>query len=124
MRLLLDSHSLLWAAFDPDRLSPKARDVIERREHEIWLSHASVWELTLKISLGRLHVAGALSDLIDDMGLRLLPISLADIAATAHLPPVHGDPFDRMLVAQAVEGGFVLVTADKLVQRYPVSWLW
>lgn len=124
MRLLLDSHTLLWAAFDPGRLSPKARGAIERREHELWLSHASIWELTIKIALGRLRLGGALSDLIDDMGLRLLPISLVDIAGIAHLPPVHGDPFDRMLVAQAIEGGFVLVTADERIQRYPVSWLW
>ncbi|MEK0085414.1 type II toxin-antitoxin system VapC family toxin [Benzoatithermus flavus] len=123
MRLLLDSHVLLWAASDPDRLSPGAKAALERREHELWLSHASIWELTTRMALGRLLPAGALGDLVHDADTDLLPISLTHIEATARLPPVHGDPFDRMLIAQVIEDGLVLVTADADIQRHPVSWL-
>lgn len=69
-------------------------------------------------------MAGALGDLVRDADVDLLPISLTHIEATARLPPIHGDPFDRMLIAQAIEDGLVLVSADADVQRYPVSWLW
>ena len=124
MRLLLDSHVFLWAYSEPDRLSAAAAAAIASPSHEPWLSHTSVWELTIKLSLGRLRLAGPLSDLILDSKVRLLPIGLGHVEATARLPPHHGDPFDRMLVAQAIEEGLTLVTADVTVQRYPVAWLW
>lgn len=124
MRLLLDSHVFLWAYSEPDRLSAAAAAAVASAAHEPWLSHASVWELTIKLSLGRLRLAGSLSDLIRDSKVRLLPIGLGHIGATARLPPHHSDPFDRMLVAQAIEEGLTLVTADTAIQRYPVAWLW
>lgn len=124
MRLLLDSHVFLWANAEPDRLSAAAVAALASPSHEAWLSHASVWELTIKLSVGRLRLGGSLSDLIADSKVGLLPIGLGHIEATARLPHHHGDPFDRMLIAQAREEGMTLVTADPSIQRYPVAWLW
>lgn len=124
MRLLLDSHVFLWAYSEPDRLSATAAAAVASSSHQPWLSHASIWELTIKLHVGRLQLAGPLSDLVVDSRVHLLPIGLNHIEATSRLPPHHGDPFDRMLVAQAVEDGLTLVTADALIRRYAVAWLW
>jgi PIN domain nuclease of toxin-antitoxin system len=124
MRLLLDSHAFLWFVEGSPRLSIKARQAIAEEADEVWLSHASVWELTIKQTVSRLELPDPPDVMALNAGLQLLPIELRHIRATASLPPYHGDPFDRLLVVQAVEEGLVLVTADRLVQRYPMAWLW
>ena len=124
MRLLVDSHVFLWFVGGEPRLSSVAKAAIESTAAEVHLSHASLWKLTIKQTAGRLTLLDPLPSIADRAGLRLLPITLAHIQATARLPPLHHDPFDRMLVAQAVEDGLTLVTADQEVQRYPVAWLW
>jgi PIN domain nuclease of toxin-antitoxin system len=124
MRLLLDSHVFLWAFSDPGRLSPNAKAAIGEPRNQRWLSHASLWELTIKIAAGRLRLGGPLADLVAGSRVALLPVELGHIEATGRLPFHHGDPFDRMLVAQAIEEGLTLVTADKALRRYPVACLW
>ena len=94
------------------------------RDLEAWLSHASVWELTAKASSGRLAFPEPVAVMAGNFGAKLLTITLRHIAATAELPPHHHDPFDRLLVAQAIEEGLTLVTVDERIQRYPVAWLW
>jgi PIN domain nuclease of toxin-antitoxin system len=124
MRLLLDSHAFLWFVEDHPRLSARARKAILEEATEVWVSHASLWELTIKQALRRLALPDPPDMMALNARLRLLAIELHHIRATAGLPLHHGDPFDRLLVAQAIEDGLVLVTTDKLVQRYPVAWLW
>ena len=122
MKLLLDTHVLLWAAGDPDRLPADACTLLEDRTTEPIFSAASLWEVAIKSGLGR-------SDFrVDPRLLRreLLEHSYTELAVTgAHavavdlLPPLHRDPFDRLLIAQAQIEGIVLLTADAAVARYP-----
>lgn len=122
MKLLLDTHLLLWAAATPDRLSAEAYRWIEAPEHELLFSAASLWEVVIKSGLGRDDFqvdARLLRRGLLDNGYLELPITGAHAAAVTGLPPLHKDPFDRLLVAQAMTEGITLLTADALVARYP-----
>lgn len=121
MRLLLDTHALLWWRSDPKRLQPLAHEAIAGGEHEIWLSYASVWEIVIKKALGKLNAPDNLLELCASDGFHLLPIELPHIAALQTLPPIHRDPFDRMLVAQARVEALILVTNDANMMRYDVK---
>ena len=123
MRLLLDSHVFLWFLTDSPRLSRRADTAITGAPQG-WLSHLSIWEITIKQALGRLTLSEAPEAMALRSGITLLPIDLRHIRLTGTLERVHGDPFDRLLVAQALEEGLVLVTADAMMRRYPVAWLW
>jgi PIN domain nuclease of toxin-antitoxin system len=122
MKLLLDTHLLLWAAGDPDRLSAAARALIGAPENELWFSAASVWEIAIKRGLGRedFQVNPRLlrRGLLDN-GYRELPVGSEHAVAIDSLPPLHKDPFDRLLVAQAMVEGITLLTADASVAQYP-----
>lgn len=122
MNLLLDSHLLLWAAIDSDRLTPAARALIAEEGHRLWFSAASIWEIGIKASLGREDFVvdpHVLRRGLVENGYDELPISAPHALAVTQLPPIHRDPFDRMLVAQATYEGFVLLTADETVAQYP-----
>jgi PIN domain nuclease of toxin-antitoxin system len=127
VKLLLDTHVLLWALAEPDRLSDSARRALEGGEHELVVSAASVWEIAIKQSLGKLELPGPvdswLLDAVEELDATWLAIEPADAAAVARLPDHHRDPFDRMLVAQA-QRGFTLVTHDRRLSAYPISVLW
>lgn len=119
--LLLDTHLVLWAAFEPTRLSPKAAKVLASRAVPLAFSLATLWEVAIKTSLGRpgfdvdpalLHRA-----LLDE-GFVELAIKAPHILRVARLPWVHRDPFDRLLAAQALEEGLTLLTADAKLKRY------
>ena len=121
MNLLLDSHALLWFLHAPTRLRSQARDAIADPERAVYFSAASVWELELKAVAGRLDLpTGWVSD-AESTGFVELPITAADARASAHLPRIHGDPFDRILIAQAKAGGLTLVTRDQAIGRYDVA---
>ncbi len=122
MKLLLDTHLLLWAAGQPDRLSATARSLIDNPENELLFSAASVWEVAIKRGLGRndFQVDPRLlrRGLLDN-GYGELPIVSDHVVAIESLPPIHKDPFDRILVAQATVEGITLLTTDSLVAQYP-----
>ena len=122
MKLLLDTHLLLWAAGIPDRLSAEARALIGAPEHELFFSAASIWEIAIKRGLGRddFQVDTRLlrRGLLDN-GYRELPIGSEHAVAIDSLPPLHKDPFDRLLVAQAMVEGITLLTTDAWVAQYP-----
>lgn len=122
MILLLDTHLLLWAAGDPEKLSDEASRMIAAPNNALWFSAASLWEITIKRSLGRddFRVDPPLlrRGLIEN-GYAELPINSTHAMATEHLPPIHKDPFDRLLVAQAESEGVLLLTSDEIVARYP-----
>ena len=121
MRLLLDTHLLLWALAEPERLGPVARAVIEAPENEVFFSAASIWEIAIKAALGRTDFP-VRPEMIARAAVRTgfteLPVRAEVAAMVADLPPHHRDPFDRLLVAQAVAGPMRLYTADPLLPPY------
>ena len=122
MKLLLDTHLLLWAAGEPQRLSKQARRLIDNPDNELLFSAASLWEVAIKRGLGREDFkvdARLLRRGLLDNGYSELPIISDHVVATESLPPIHKDPFDRVLVAQATVEGVTLLTIDSLVSQYP-----
>ena len=122
MKLLLDTHLLLWAAGNSDRLPADARPLIESPDNELFFSAASLWEIAIKCELAREDFqvdARLLRRGLLDNGYSELPIGSEHAVAVGSLPPSHKDPFDRMLIAQAMVEGITLLTADSLVAQYP-----
>lgn len=122
MKLLLDTHLLLWAAGQPERLSKAARDLIQADGSELIFSTASLWEIVIKRGLGREDFkvdARLLRRGLLDNGYTELPIASEHVVAIDTLPPLHKDPFDRVLVAQALVEGIILLTTDEVVACYP-----
>jgi PIN domain nuclease of toxin-antitoxin system len=126
--LLLDTHVLLWALADDPRLSRKARTLLLDDAHTLLWSAASTWELAIKASLKRIHFNSPLAEYLpqklESEGIGSLPITTHHAAAVESLPRHHHDPFDRLLVAQAVVEGVVLLSADKIMRRYDVEVVW
>ena len=122
MKLLLDTHLLLWASGHPKRLPSTARKLIENPSNELLFSAASLWEVTIKRGLGRhdFQVDPRLlrRGLLDN-GYGELPILSEHVVAIEALPPIHKDPFDRILVAQATVEGITLLTNDTVLEQYP-----
>lgn len=127
MRLLLDTHLLLWAAGEPRRLSRKARAAIADPGNVLHFSAASIWEVAIKSSLGRadfqVDAVQLLRGLVGN-GYEELPVTGRHAAEVALLPDLHADPFDRMLVAQAQVEGLAIVSHDARLRDYDVTLLW
>ncbi|MGX9938102.1 type II toxin-antitoxin system VapC family toxin [Advenella kashmirensis] len=122
MKLLLDTHLLLWSAGNPSQLSRQAVDLIKDMDNELFFSAASLWEIAIKHSLGRddfLVDARLLRRGLFENGYKELPITGEHAVAIGSLPLLHKDPFDRILIAQATVEGFTLLTADVIVAQYP-----
>lgn len=127
MRLLLDTHAFLWFVAGDERLSRRARRALEAADNELTLSAASVWEMAIKAALGRLTLPSSVEDYIAEKvadGLVVLPVEWAHAAAVEKLPAHHGDPFDRLLAAQALAEHLPLVTQDRIFAAYGVTVLW
>jgi PIN domain nuclease of toxin-antitoxin system len=128
MRLLLDTHVLIWLDIAKNRLSVAAQQAIQDRENSIYLSLVSVWEMQIKIQLGKLHLNASLSATLaahqQTNGIQLLSMQLSYILALSQLPQHHHDPFDRLLIAQAQVEGLTLVSNDAKIQQYSVPLLW
>lgn len=122
MKFLLDTHVLLWAAGQPDRLPARTRRLLRDPRNELVFSAASLWEIAIKRQLGRdgfLVDARLLRRGLIDNGYGELAVTSAHAVAIDGLPPIHQDPFDRMLVAQSMVEGITLLTTDPLVAQYP-----
>jgi PIN domain nuclease of toxin-antitoxin system len=118
--LLLDTHVLLWWLFDDDRLTPAMRAAIADPRTSVAVSAASAWEMAIKAVRGKLTIPEDLAEEIERQGFEGLPVTVEDSLAAGALPRHHDDPFDRMLIAQAVRRRFVLVTADRRFADYDV----
>ena len=127
MRLLLDTHIFIWWAEDPDSLSSTALSALEDESNELVLSIASAWEMQIKIQIGKLKLSRSLQGLIASQqqanDLQLLPVEFDHVLALGHLPLHHKDPFDRLIIAQAIAEGMTLVSVDTEFPAYPVKLL-
>lgn len=125
MRLLLDTQVWLWMVVAPDRLSPAARRLVSSEENDLVFSAASSWEIAIKHVLGKLKLPGEPAELVPEWmtrtGVTPLPVLHRHALHVASLPPHHGDPFDRLLVAQAQIEQLAVLTADRQVERYDVK---
>ena len=128
MRLLLDTHALLWWLVDSERLSVTARHVIAEESHHIMVSAASAWEIAARFRIGRLpdgeSAAFDIAGQVASQGFGALAIDVADAERAGHLPGPHRDPFDRMLIAQALARGLAVVSVDEVFDSYGVNRLW
>ena len=124
MRVLLDTHMMLWALTDSPRLSARARAVLADDENECWVSSASVWELAIKVMLGKYELGQPLDRLgeaIEEAGFRTLDVTIRHAAAIERVAVPHSDPFDRLLLAQCEVETLRLLTADKVLAKLPVA---
>lgn len=127
MRYLFDTHAFLWLATDDPQLTPAARAIFVDNDQECFLSAASVWEMAIKSSLGKLVLATSLEQLVRgglERGLRLLDVTCGQAYLVERLPFHHRDPFDRVLIAQAMHEGMSLVSRDEQLDAYPVTRVW
>ena len=128
MRVLLDTHVLLWALWDPVRLPPAVQGILRDGRTDLVWSAVGTVELAQKASMGRLRLSGTLDSFLEDrrtlMDLELLPVDHRHALRLATLPPIHGDPFDRLLVAQSQVEGIPLVTGDRRIREYSVEVIW
>jgi PIN domain nuclease of toxin-antitoxin system len=123
LRLLLDTHVLLWAMGDPGELSDQARGAIVDPDNHVLVSAASTWEMAIKGARGKLRIPDDLADQIASLYYEELPVTIAHSIEAGSLPKHHGDPFDRMLVAQARLEGLTIVTRNKDIGAYGVATL-
>jgi PIN domain nuclease of toxin-antitoxin system len=121
MTLLLDTHVLLWWLDDPNQLSRQAKKAIADGTNRVYVSAAVAWEIAIKKALGKLEAPDDLEEMLDSNRFIPLPVTIPHALAVLALPDYHRDPFDRMLIAQALHEGFRLVTRDQEIAKYPVA---
>lgn len=128
MSLLLDTHVLYWVVFEPEKLPAAVGEAVASPRQRVWISPVSTWELVIKAEQGRFGLIGvSFADLersVAEAGFEELPVTVAHTLRVQELADHHRDPFDRLLVAQALVEGLTLVTADTAVRAYPVPTLW
>lgn len=128
MKLLLDTHALIWAVDQPDRLGARARSALEDAANEVVISAATIWEIAIKTGLGKLTLSVPYREWMDrviaDLRSTILPITVEYADVQAQLPSHHRDPFDRMLIAQAMAEEMLLVANEDTFDQYGVSRLW
>ncbi len=124
--VLLDTHTLIWFMFDDSKLSETALQTI-KTEDKVFVSIASLWELSIKQSLGKIDLAYSVKEIADkcnDANIIILPIEPNHLDSIKTLPDIHKDPFDRLLIAQATAEGMALVTKDTIIPNYDIKTIW
>ena len=128
MRVLVDTHTFLWALLKDHRLSATAKQVLTSKEHELYFSLVSLWEIAVKMKIGKLNTVGSsvtyIRDEMAEYGMELLPIRYEHILELERLPLHHSEPFDRLLIAQAVAESLPILTHDEKFPLYPVKLIW
>lgn len=127
MKILLDTHIFLWLLFSPEKLADNIKSAYKNQENEIFLSLVSIWEIQLKSQLGKLHLDIDLKTIIKENinsgFIKLLPIKLSHVMAIEDLPFYHKDPFDRLLIAQAIKEDMTIISVDSYFKNYSVKLL-
>ena len=127
MKYLLDTHTLIWLMEAPSKISCDIREKLKLSENSIHLSCASLWEIAIKLSLGKLELKWPFEKLISDLNstnINILQIENDYLKKLASLPLMHKDPFDRLLIATALVEDLTIITKDENIQKYDVSWVW
>lgn len=128
MNILLDTHAFLWLASDDSRLTESGKSIILDQQNDLFLSSVSVWEITVKYQIGKLKLTRVPSVFIPqarrDLGVQTLALEESACMFLSQLPEIHKDPFDRMLMCQAIEHGLVIFTDDAEIKKYPVKTIW
>jgi PIN domain nuclease of toxin-antitoxin system len=127
MHVLLDTHALIWHFEDSDSLSRYAKGIINTRQNRLYISAVSIWELSIKVSRGKLQLASSVRAMIGSyiaIGATLLSMTPEHAMAVQTLPWHHRDPFDRMLITQARHEGLTLLTHDEMIRQYDVQHIW
>lgn len=128
MKLILDTHTFIWWATSSDKLSSNVLALLNNADNQLILSLASVWEMQIKCQIGKLQLGKSVPTLVanqqENNHLLVLPIELSHVYALENLPGVHKDPFDRIIIAQAVVEKLPIITIDPLFDRYPVVRIW
>ncbi len=125
MKYLLDTHTLIWLIEASPKVPLKVKE--ELSDHSIFLSSVSLWEIAIKITLGKLKLQISFDELLTELSstnIQLLHIKNEYLTQLLHLPAIHRDPFDRLLVSTALAEGLTLVSADENIHQYPVAWIW
>ncbi|MDT8391903.1 MAG: type II toxin-antitoxin system VapC family toxin [Lentisphaeria bacterium] len=128
MKYLLDTHVFIWMASDPTGLPTKVAAILRDSGNDVLLSMASIWEMQIKVQLGKLELTATLPELVEQQRTRnaveILPISLDHLWEVGKLPPIHKDPFDRLLIAQSRHEDIFFLTADRIISSYDVRIVW
>lgn len=128
MKVLIDTHTFLWALLHDHRLSAKAKATLLSEEHELIFSLVSLWEIAIKIKTGKLNTIGSsvayIRDEMDNYSMELLPIRYEHVLHLEALPHHHSDPFDRLLIAQALSEVLPILTADRAFRQYGAKTIW
>ena len=128
MKYLLDTHVFKWLDNESNKISPKAHALMADKNNQLVLSLVSVWEIQIKVQLGKMHLRTQLSAVVEDQQrvnqIELLPVKLEHILYLENLPHHHRDPFDRILIAQAISEGLTLIIHDVLIAQYAVKTEW
>ena len=124
MAFLLDTHAFLWWLADDSRLPEGVRDLITAPENDVFVSAVTGWEISIKKTLDKLEAPDDLVSLFEEEGFQEIPVTFAHGQIAGQLPPIHRDPFDRMLVAQGLTQGLTVLTRDDNIPRYAVRTFW
>jgi len=128
MKVLLDTHAFLWAITEDARLSEPARQIFLSGANQLFLSVASLWEIVVKVQIGKLPLPKRtdqyLLDQLSRNAVQTLPVQASHVLRLFKLPHHHSDPFDRVLIAQSQAEGLPILTADPLIRKYPVKTMW
>jgi len=124
-KLLLDTHIFIWLDMFPNKLSPQVTKLLIDKSNILIMSVVSVWEIQIKLQLGKLQFKQPLTEMISSQqkinGINILPITLSHVLALQNLPDYHKDPFDRLLISQAIVEKMVLVSNDEMIRKYPIQ---
>lgn len=124
---LLDTNALIWTLSDPEELSNPAKDVITNSDNKLFVSIATLWEITIKQSIGKLDLEGDVLDIVEECereGINILSIRPQHLKKLEKLPLIHRDPFDRLIISQAIYEDLTIITKDSMIPKYDVSVLW
>jgi PIN domain nuclease of toxin-antitoxin system len=128
MRVLIDTHAFIWELLADHRSSRKAIEVMRSKEYDLVFSIVSLWEVSIKIKLGKLNAIGSsvayIREQMNEYGMELLPLQYEHLLQLENLPLHHGEPFDRLLIAQAITEGLPILTHDQHFPKYPVKLIW